>query len=316
MRRIDIAISMGDPCGIGPEVLAKALLKMRRIKDAAFFIFGDGRVLSRHGFRSSGNTTLIDLKDGAVGLFEPGVPSAEAARASLAYLNSALAWIKRGKAQALVTGPISKESVVKAGFPWPGHTEFLAHAFGTRHVEMVFISASLKVVLLTRHLALKKAIATLKQNDIIRCGRLSYDLLKKDFKISNPRIAVCGLNPHAGEAGLFGQEEKKIILPALQRLEKACGKHFFGPLSADTVFIRASQGEFDLVMAMYHDQGLIPFKLLEFCAGVNLTAGLPIIRTSPVHGTAFDIAAQRVAHPGSMIAALKLAYGLTKNRSR
>jgi 4-hydroxythreonine-4-phosphate dehydrogenase len=311
---MDIAVSMGDPCGIGPEVLAKALLKVRRIKDAAFFIFGDGRVLSRHGFRPSGNITLVDIKEGPIRSLRPGVPCAQAARASLAYLESAVAWLKQGKARALVTGPISKESVVEAGFSWPGHTEFLAHAFGSRHVEMVFVAESLKVVLLTRHVALKEAIASLKQDAIIACGRLSYELLKKDFKISHPRIAVCGLNPHASEAGLFGQEEKKIIAPACRRLNKILGKHFFGPLPADTVFTRASEGAFDLVMAMYHDQGLIPFKLLEFRAGVNLTAGLPIIRTSPVHGTAFDIAARRVAHSGSMVAALQLAYELTKNR--
>jgi 4-hydroxythreonine-4-phosphate dehydrogenase len=307
---------MGDPCGIGPEVIARAVPQMRRIRDAAFFIFGDAGVLFRYGFRQSGNISLIDQENEGAKFFKPGAPSVAGARASIGYLDAAVAWIKRGEAQALVTGPISKENVKKCGFRWPGHTEFLAHAFGVERVEMVFVSASLKVVLLTRHLSLKKAINALTRERIIGCGSTVYDLLKYSFKICDPKIAVCGLNPHAGESGLFGNEEKIVIIPAIKKLAKKYKGHFSGPYPADTVFYRASKGEFNLVVATYHDQGLIPFKLLEFGAGVNLTAGLPIIRTSPVHGTAFDIAGKNIACPGSMIAAIRLASKLARNTSR
>ncbi|HAJ56898.1 MAG TPA: 4-hydroxythreonine-4-phosphate dehydrogenase PdxA [Candidatus Omnitrophica bacterium] len=307
---------MGDPCGIGPEVIAKAASQMSRIRHAAFFIFGDKGLLSGCGLKGARNIFLADIKNGSGEVFEPGVPSLAGARASLRYLDAAVAFIKRKCAGALVTGPISKEGVRKCGFRWQGHTEFLADAFGVKRVEMVFVSERMKVVLLTRHLSLKKAIKALSREHIYDCGRLMFDLLKNNFKIPGPRIAVCGLNPHAGESGLFGDEEDLIIRPAIKKLGRKYRGCFFGPYPADTVFYNVSKGGFDLVMAMYHDQGLIPFKLLSFDSGVNLTAGLPIIRTSPVHGTAFDIAGKHKACPGSMIAALRLAAGLAANGRR
>lgn len=312
-KTVKIAIAMGDPAGIGPEITARALKGAGRFKDAVFFVAGDAYVLARYGFKKSGNVFLTDLKNITPHAFKPGSPTEETARASLEYLKSAVSQIKEAQAHCLVTAPLSKECVRRAGFPWPGHTEFLAHSFGVSRPEMVFISDVLKVVLVTRHMSLRDAIKSITETKIVRCGEQVLDLLAGKFKIKNPRIAVCGLNPHAGEAGLFGSEEKASIAPAIKKLNKAAGPHFFGPFAADTVFHRARHGEFDLVMAMYHDQGLIPFKMIAFESGVNLTIGLPFVRTSPVHGTAFDIAGKEVADPRSMKAAITLAYQLTKN---
>lgn len=314
MKRFGIAITAGDPGGIGPEVIAKALPEMRRIKDAVFFIFASEAVLKEAGFRPQANVMVIDCSRGRR-LFGPGRPDIGSAAASFDYLNAAINFIKNGDANALVTGPVSKEGLKKASFSWPGHTEFLAHVFGARRVEMVFISDVLKVVLLTRHLALNKVSKLINEENIIGCGSVVMGLLKTYFRYRTPRIGVCGFNPHAGEAGLFGDEEIKFIVPAVNKLNKKFGKAFFGPLPADTVFRRAIGGEFDMVMAMYHDQGLIPFKLTEFSKGVNLTAGLGFVRTSPVHGTAFDIASKKIADPGSMRAAIELAYILTKKHN-
>lgn len=315
-KRISIAISVGDPCGIGPEVVSKALPCMRRVQDAAFFVFGDQRTLERSGFVPQPNVAVFDIRLDPACEFRLGRPTEAGARASILYLQAAVAAIKNGDLDALVTGPISKEFVKKAGFAWPGHTEFLSSAFGARRVEMVFISEKMKVALLTRHVALADVRRSLNKKNIFECGLIVLDLLKKDFKVRDPRIAVCGLNPHAGESGLFGSEESRIIKPALLALNKRSGCHFYGPYAADTVFYRAVRGEFDMVLALYHDQGLIPFKLLEFEGGVNLTAGLPFVRTSPVHGTAFDIAGKGRADPSSMIAAIKLACQLGRNRAR
>lgn len=312
-----IAVSMGDPCGVGPEVIAGAASQMRRIRHTAFFIFGDEKLLAGYGLKKARNIFLVDIKNRSRNVFVPGVPSIAGARASLEYLNAAVAFVKSKDIKALVTGPISKEYVKKCGFRWPGHTEFLADAFGKKRVEMVFVSERVKVALLTRHLSLKNAIGALSRKGIFDCGSLIFGLLKDNFNIIKPRIAVCGINPHAGEAGLFGKEEETIIRPGIKKLNQRYGGCFFGPYPADTVFCNVSRGEpFDLVIAMYHDQGLIPFKLLNFDSGVNVTAGLPVIRTSPVHGTAFDIAGKHKANPGSMISALRLASELAVNGRR
>lgn len=294
-RKIKIVVTIGDPCGIGPQVTGKALRRLRTVRDAEFLVVGDADVLA------------------SAGRFKPGQPTLASAKASLAYLTQAVRLIKEGKANSLVTGPICKESVQKAGFTWPGHTEFLADAFGVKQVEMVFVSEHLKVVPVTRHMSLRQAIRQLDKKKIVACGRLMFHFLKHYFHIPSPKIAVCGLNPHAGEGGLFGNEEKRYIAPAVMQLNRLTGAHFFGPLPADNVFRRAVQGEFDLVMALTHDQGLIPFKMTAFDTGVNLTAGLPFIRTSPVHGTAFDIAKYGCASEDSMFSAILLAYRLTKN---
>lgn len=316
-RPISIVISMGEPSGIGPEVVVKALKGLSRIKDAVFFVTGDSFVLSRYGIKSSPNLSLVDINNIIPSRFTPGSPGKESARASLEYLNAAVSLIKRGICQGLVTGPISKEAAVfGAGFLWPGHTEFLAHAFGVKRVAMVFISDRFKVALASRHIALKQAVKGIREEDIFSCAAIALGLLKKYFKVKRPKIAVSGLNPHAGESGLFGREEIEVIAPAIKKLNKSLGEHFFGPFAPDTVFYRAYQGEFDMVIAMYHDQGLIPFKMVEFRQGIHLTAGLPFIRTSPVHGTAFDIAGKNIADHHSMLNAISLAYQLTKNSLR
>ncbi len=313
MRRVNIAISMGDPCGIGPEVLVKALKGLGRMNDVVFFIIGDAFVLKRYGLPRIPSVRVIDLKNINPVRFKPGIPTKNSAKASIDYLKEAVSLIKKGSADCLVTSPISKESVSGLGFSWPGHTEFLAHAFDRAHVEMVFVSERLKVVLVTRHMALQDVAGVISKKRIKECASLIFKLLRNNFKIRYPKVAVCGLNPHAGEAGLFGSEEKAIIAPAVKELNSKWGKHFYGPYAADTVFKRAYEGGFDLVVAMYHDQGLIPFKLMEFQEGVHLTAGLGFIRTSPVHGTAFDIAGKNIADHRPMASAIRLAYTLTKN---
>jgi 4-hydroxythreonine-4-phosphate dehydrogenase len=313
MRQIRVAITMGDPAGIGPQVVAGALKKISRRTEAVFFVAGDAEILGRYGFVERPNVRLADLKCLRRKDARPGQPNAKTAAASIAYLQEALAWLKCGSCDALVTAPISKESVQKAGFRWPGHTEFLASSFGVKNVEMLFVGDRLKVSLATRHMALKKAVASLTEKRIVACGRASSDLLKKYFALKNPRIGVCGLNPHAGESGLFGDEEKRLIAPAVRRLNKIPGAHFFGPLAPDAIFHQAIKGAFDLVLALYHDQGLIAFKTLEFETGIQLTAGLPFVRTSPAHGTAYDIAGSRSVDSRSMTSALLWALRLTKN---
>jgi 4-hydroxythreonine-4-phosphate dehydrogenase len=312
-KKIPIALSMGDPSGIGPEVLAKALNNSDRIKEAVFFVVGDARLLSQYGLKKRDGIFLIDLKNTGLAHFKPGKPTRQSARAGLEYLKTAMALIKRGVARGLVTAPISKESARGAGFPWPGHTEYLAEYFKAKQVEMVFVADLLKVALLSRHVPLSRAITSVKRKRIIEAGRLILTFLKKNFKLKDPKIAVCGLNPHAGEGGLFGGEEAREISPAVSELNRTCGRHFFGPLAADAVFHAACQGDYDLVLAMYHDQGLIPFKTVAFDSGVHLTIGLPFIRTSPVHGTAFDIAGRGIADHRSMFQAIRLAVHLTKN---
>ena len=313
MKRINIALSLGDPAGVGPEVIVKALKETSRLKDAAFFICGDSGLLHDYGLKPSSHIFVVDPNRERSHLIRPGQPDKNSAILSLNYLQTAVSLLKKGQAQCLMTGPISKENIRRAGFSWPGHTEFLADSFHVRQAEMVFVSDRLKVVLVTRHLSLKNAIDMITAERVVQCGRLMDELLKNKFFIRRPKIAVCGLNPHAGEGGLFGDEEKTRIAPAIKKLNKLCGLHFYGPMPSDTVFQRAYQGQFDLVIAMYHDQGLIPFKMVEFENGVNLTAGLPFIRTSPVHGTAFDIAGKNIARHESTREAILLAYRLTKN---
>jgi 4-hydroxythreonine-4-phosphate dehydrogenase len=313
---IRLAVTMGDPAGIGPEVLAAALRRQAKGNGAFFYVCGDKGILARSGVKDAANRRLIDPAPGSCVSVRPGRPSAVSARASLAYLEEAVRLIKNGTCDALVTGPISKEMVAAAGFPWPGHTEYLAQRFKADRAEMVFVAPPLSVVVVTRHMALRDAVRSLSTARIVSCGRAVRDLWREAFRIKHPWIAVCGLNPHAGEAGLFGDEEKRIIRPAIRQLNRTGGSVFLGPISPDTVFNRAFQGEFDLVMAMYHDQGLIPFKLLAFEQGVHLTAGLPFVRTSPVHGTAFEIAGKHRAKPDSMARAMALAARLAGNLRR
>lgn len=312
--RMRIAITMGDPAGIGPEVLVKALRRLRRRKDTEFHIIGDSCILRRHGFGSSAGVCLRDMGCSGLKGLRPGEASPEGAEAAYQYLQEAVRMVRDGRADGLVTAPVSKEVLHSAGFHWAGQTEFLAHAFGAPQVEMIFASRRLRVVLVTRHMSLRHATRSIKKKRIVSCGLLVYDFMRRMWRHPSPRIAVCGLNPHAGENGLFGTEETVQIAPAVKQLNRACHGAFSGPAAADAVFRRAWRGAYDMVMAMYHDQGLIPFKMTEFSRGVHLTAGLPVVRTSPVHGTAYDIAGKNKADEGSMLAALELVCDFARIR--
>jgi 4-hydroxythreonine-4-phosphate dehydrogenase len=283
-----IAITVGDPAGIGPEIA-------RRAAD-------DPRVLDVC------EPILYVPPPGQV--FPPGVLSADAGRAAYDTILRATGAAQRGEVAAIATAPINKEALRLAGLPWNGHTDLLAHLTGASSVAMMFYSDALRVVLATVHLALADVPKALTAESLEATIRLTATGLPR-FGYARPKIAVAGLNPHAGEHGLFGCEEDIAIRPAIEAC-RADGIDVSGPFPADTLFVRARRGEFDVVIACYHDQGLIPVKLLAFGQAVNVTLGLPIIRTSVDHGTAFDIAGRGVADPESMIAAVLLAARLAR----
>jgi 4-hydroxythreonine-4-phosphate dehydrogenase len=283
-----IAITVGDPSGIGPEVAAKAAV--------------DSRVLAVC------EPVIYAPPDAA--RFAPGLLSGEAGRAAYDVIVRAVDDARSGEVQAIATAPVNKEAFRLAGLEWSGHTDLLAHLTGAAHVAMMFHSEPLRVVLATVHIALADVPRTLTRALMERTIALTARELPRFDKIA-PRIAVAGLNPHAGEHGLFGREEVEVIAPAIEAC-RARGVEVSGPFPADTVFVRARRGEFDVVVACYHDQGLIPVKLVAFGQAVNVTLGLPIVRTSVDHGTAFDIAGKGVADPESMIAAVLLAARLAR----
>jgi 4-hydroxythreonine-4-phosphate dehydrogenase len=284
-----VAITSGDPAGIGPEIAARAAADPRVLEVCEPIVYGPPHA------------------------FTPGVLSAEAGRAAYDVIVRAVADARSGLVDAIATAPINKEAFRLAGLKWNGHTDLLAHLTGAEHVAMMFDSDKLRVVLATVHVALADVPKTLNEEGLRATIELTARELPR-FGISKPRIAVAGLNPHAGEHGLFGDEEQRIIGPAIDACRKL-GIDVHGPFPADTIFVRAVRGEFDVVVACYHDQGLIPVKLLAFGEAVNVTLGLPIVRTSVDHGTAFDIAGRGIADPGSMIAAVRLAARLAKTHS-
>ena len=244
-----------------------------------------------------------------------GGPSPTSGEASIRYLLAAIDAAQRGRAEAIVTGPISKEAIRLAGYPWPGHTELLAEKFGAADVAMMFAGGPFRVILVTIHLALADAIRALTTDRIVTICRLGSDAIRRWFGVEVPRLGVCGLNPHAGEAGRFGYEEREIIEPAIEEAQSR-GICAFGPLPPDTAFYQAARGKFDLIVAMYHDQGLIPLKTVAFEDAVNVTVGLPIIRTSVDHGTAYDIAGRGEASPRSLKAAIHLAVDMIRRNRR
>jgi 4-hydroxythreonine-4-phosphate dehydrogenase len=284
-----IAITSGDPSGIGPEVAAKAAADARVLAACEPIVYGPPDA-SR---------------------FAPGVLSGDAGRAAYDIIVRAVDDARRGVVQAIATAPVNKEAFRLAGLPWSGHTDLLAHLTGARHVAMMFHSEALRVVLATVHIALADVPRALTAASLEATIELTARELPR-FGIARPRIAVAGLNPHAGEHGLFGGEEQTAIRPAIDAC-RARGIDVDGPFPGDTVFVRARRGDFDVVVACYHDQGLIPVKLVAFGQAVNVTLGLPIIRTSVDHGTAFDIAGTGVADPESMVAAVLLAAKLAAN---
>jgi len=309
-NKINIGITIGDPSGIGPEVALKSLKHFKAPQDCQIFVFGDRVVLERYGLkRDDKRFNLIDLKLIDSEDLKFGVLSGKFGLASLLYLKEAVKFLKQNKINCLVTAPVSKEAVSLNNIEFCGHTEFLAGEFQAKKFAMMFVSQTMKLILVTRHIALKDVAGSINIGDILNNILLTYDALGEYFGIKNPKIGVCALNPHGSE---IGEEEDRIIEPAIDKFSKR--NAIYGPLPADTIFKRLLDKEFHAVICMYHDQGLIPFKMLHSQDGVNLTLGLPFIRTSPVHGTAFDIAGKNKADYRSMLAAVKLAYTLTKNK--
>lgn len=276
-----------------------------------FYIYGSRRVLSFYaellGFPLSfpKNVELLDVFD--VEDFFPGKPTLDGAVSQISFVEKAVADAKKGKIKGIVTLPINKATAVRGGFRFPGHTEFLAHLFNVKNFAMMLANERLKVVLLTTHVSLKDVPLLITEEKILR----HLELI--DRSLNSPKIAIAGLNPHCGEGGLFGREEVEVIIPAIEEARKK-GVNVVGPVPSDTVFVRALKGEFDVVLCMYHDQGLIPIKVLGFGSSVNVTLGLPIVRTSVDHGTAYDIAGKGLADAGSFKLAVKTAVDLISGR--
>jgi 4-hydroxythreonine-4-phosphate dehydrogenase len=292
--RCRIGITLGDPAGIGPEIIQAALASGRLSQSADYSIIGQ-----------PSNCSL-------------GQPTEETAQAALAALEEGATRAGRGEIHAIVTGPIHKARMYEIGFKFPGQTEFFADRCGVKNFAMLLTGGKLTVALVTTHLPLRDVATALSKSEIVRVGLLLKDFLERR-QIAKPRIAVAGLNPHAGESGALGREEIEIIAPAIAELNSPppltahLSPIFSGPFSPDTIFHHAANGDWDAVLCMYHDQGLIPLKLHAFHEGVNVTLGLPYPRTSPDHGTAFELAGKGLARPDSMIAAINLAVELSQH---
>ena len=309
-----IAITLGDPAGIGPEIALKSFLSEELAGLCELMIVGDRAVVEEAAGKLRipvypGDDELVDVHEIKDGNFEKGRPTAAGGRAAAAYIKKAVGLAMDRSVGAVVTAPISKEALKMAGFPWPGHTEMLAELTGTDNYAMMLAGGTLRVILVTIHTALKNVPALITRERVLKTILLAKKACGM-MGLASPRIAVAGLNPHAGESGMFGGEEAREIAPAVKEA-LALGVPVSGPYPADALFHKAYCGEFDIIVCMYHDQGLIPLKMISFDKGVNATIGLPIIRTSPDHGTAYDIAWKGVADPSSMIEAIKLAVRLT-----
>jgi 4-hydroxythreonine-4-phosphate dehydrogenase len=329
--RPTLAISMGDPAGIGAEVIVKALVDPTLRRRARFIIYGMNEMLAyaadlaehdvfwwrdQYNGRLRGyphDVVVVDYDQYSLLGHAVRAPSKTGGEASMRFCLDAIEAARTGIADAVVTAPIAKESWKLAGYHYPGHTELLAHATGARRYNMAFVGGPLRVVLATVHVPLNGLWGRLNIGAVFQPIELMHQALVDWFGIAKPRLAVCGLNPHASENGQFGDEEERIISPAIF-MARQQGIDATGPYPPDTIFLKARDGAFDAVVAMYHDQGLIPVKLLAFDQAVNVTLGLPIIRTSPDHGTAFDIMGRNRANPGSMRAALDLAIHLAGQR--
>jgi len=321
-----LALTFGEPAGIGPDITIKAWLRRNELKLPAFYLLGDRDFLAHRAKVLGLRVEITDVgAEEALGAFkdalpvvatghtataQPGQPDHTSADAALASIRQAVADVVAGQASAVVTNPIAKSVLYRAGFRHPGHTEFLAELAATGgHTPqpvMMLWSPALVVVPVTIHLALRDAIAQLSSELIVTTARIVVADLKARFGLANPRLAVTGLNPHAGEDGSLGTEDQSIVAPAVEILRRD-GIEIRGPLPADTLFHDAARKTYDCAICMYHDQALIPVKTLAFDEAVNVTLGLPFIRTSPDHGTAFDIAGTGKADPSSLIAALRLA---------
>jgi 4-hydroxythreonine-4-phosphate dehydrogenase len=305
-----LALTVGDPAGIGPEIVLRALSSADR-PPGEWLVYGSEAALRARARRfglAVPAVAIVDVGGEEVAL---GRVSAAAGQAAAAAVLRAAADACAGRVDAVVTAPLNKESLHAAGHPWPGHTEMLADAAGVSDVAMMFVGGPLRVALLTIHRSLRSVPDAITCGEVLRVGRLVHRELPRFG--GRGAIAFCGLNPHAGEGGLFGDEESRVLAPALETL-RGEGIEAVGPLPADSVFVRAARGDFAAVVACYHDQGLIPVKLAAFGHAVNVTLGLPFVRTSVDHGTGFDIVANGVADPGSLLAAMKLAVSLVSPR--
>jgi 4-hydroxythreonine-4-phosphate dehydrogenase len=319
-----VGITMGDPVGVGPELICKALSYRDVYKAARPLVIGDVRILegAKKTTRTSQMLATVNVPHG--GTFKPGCidvfnvsnlnpmtiawanPTKITGKAMINYILHAVDMALRDEISAMVTCPINKTALKMAGSKYPGHTELVAERTGTKKYAMMMAGSKLRVVLVTIHIPLKHVPSSLTTEKILTTIEITDDALKERFGIERPKIAVTGLNPHSGEGGMFGDEETQLIKPAIVR-SRDMGIDVSGPYPPDTLFYHALNRAYDAVVCMYHDQGLIPFKLIHFTDGVNTTLGLPIIRTSVDHGTAYDIAGQGIADPGSLVEAIKLA---------
>lgn len=320
-----IGITMGDPAGIGPEVVLKAVAEEEIRRACIPVIIGDAQLLA-HTART------LDLQSGydivraeepfpehsepviyhlgnVSGFIEPGIESGAAGKAAGGYIEAAVELCAAGSIDAVATAPINKRALFLGGYSFPGHTEFFAHLTGAEEYAMAFVAGNLRIVLISTHVPLAEAIRLVERDRVLKIINLANRELQR-WGIERPRLAVAALNPHGAEGGLFGVEEASEIIPAIDAGRRD-DINVQGPFSADTVFLRASRGEFDAVIACYHDQAMIPVKCLSFGEAVNVTLGLPFIRTSVDHGTAFDIAGKGLAEHSSMVAAIKLAADLS-----
>lgn len=327
-----LALTMGEPAGIGGEIALMAWSRRRDLKLPTFFLIDDPERLAALARRLRLKIKVLPIEQAgeanpafARGLpvlaarlpkaVEPGHPSPDNGRAVLRSIDMAVDLALRGAAGAVVTNPIHKETMYRAGFRHPGHTEYLAERSGQSAdaAVMMLVVPGLRVVPVTIHLPLKDALASLTSEKIVACGRVAAQALSQDFGIRRPRLAVAGVNPHAGEGGALGREEIDIVRPAVDRLGKL-GIDAKGPEPADTMFHGEARRRYDAALCMYHDQALVPLKTIDFFGGVNVTLGLPIVRTSPDHGTALALAGTGTARPDSLIAALKLAARIAARR--
>ncbi|MBO9623019.1 MAG: 4-hydroxythreonine-4-phosphate dehydrogenase PdxA [Sphingomonas sp.] len=323
-----LAIAMGDSAGIGPEITAKAWKARELHSLPTFFAVGDPRAVEKAW---SGPVARIDdpseaarvfpdalpiLSLGDMGEVMPGTPDLDSARAALQSLEVAVGLVRSGAADALVTGPVSKAQLYHIGFPHPGQTEFVAERCGVadENTVMMLAGPTLRVVPITVHVALAEVPHLISQELIVAKARVTARGLLRNFGIEKPRLAFAGLNPHAGEGGAIGREEIDILTPAIAQLREE-GIDATGPFSADTMFHARARAGYDAALCLYHDQALIPIKTLHFDDGVNTTLGLPIVRTSPDHGTAFGIAGRDEANPGAMIAAIRMAAMQAERRA-
>ena len=332
-----LAVSSGDPSGIGPDIAIAAWLLSREMHVPAFFVLADPDIIRSRATRLGLDVPLevTTPKEARASVFKralpivplqnrqidrPGEPLVANAAATIEAIERAVALTLAGEAHAVVTCPIAKKPLYDAGFRYPGHTEFLAHLAGVHlghpvKPVMMLAGPNLRTVPVTIHIALNRVISVLDTEAILAVSRITADALKVQFGIGHPRLAIAGLNPHAGEGGSMGNEDEQIVRPAVETL-RAEGIDARGPLPADTMFHAAARATYDAAICMYHDQALIPVKTLAFDDSVNVTLGLPFVRTSPDHGTAFDIAGTGKARPDSLIAALRLAAELHSRRSQ